>query len=298
MKTIIITGSDNNYFNHLFTLCKSLKIHNVLNEVDLGIFDAGLSNDQKKNISKYTNIFLEPKWNFKKNFKAENWKKLLTVRPFLKDYFPGYEIYIWMDADLISLSNNFISVIKKVFQDDQKELCICNENDNSYINSKKDKSFQKVFGKIYKMSGWVYKNNYKYFGSKEADKMLGKPLMNAGFFALKEESVIWEEWKEMYKNIVESNNDEYCLSMDQSTLNFTTYNNIDKVNFLDCKFNWLSKNCLPLIKNNKLCKPIFPYDEIEIIHNTSFDIDKLNFFYDFEKKKKVNKSLRNILEYI
>ena len=70
MKTIIITLSDNNYFNHLFTLCKSLKIHNVLNEVDLGIFDAGLSNDQK-NISKYTNIFLEPKWNFKKILKQK-----------------------------------------------------------------------------------------------------------------------------------------------------------------------------------------------------------------------------------
>tara|TARA_A100001015_G_C15021422_1_gene728173 strand:+ start:331 stop:1227 length:897 start_codon:yes stop_codon:yes gene_type:complete len=295
MKTIIITGSDSNYFNHLITLCDSLKIHKVLNDIDLGILDAGLNNDQKKTISKYTNIFVEPEWNFKKNFKAENWKKLLTVRPYLQNYFPGYENYIWMDADMIPLSNNFINVIIQVFQNHEKEICVCNENDNSYINSNKDKSFQKLFGKIYKMSGWVYKNNYKYFGSKEADRLLGKPLINAGFFALKSKSIIWEEWKEIYGNIVESNNDEYCLSMDQSSLNITSYNNIDKVSFLDCKFNWLNKNCLPIIKNNKFCKPTFPYDEIEIMHNTSFDIDKENLFYDFKSQKKINNSLRKLL---
>ena len=53
MKTIIITGSDRNYFNYLNLLCSSLKNKNIFLECDLGIFDAGLTEDQKK---KYLNI--------------------------------------------------------------------------------------------------------------------------------------------------------------------------------------------------------------------------------------------------
>ena len=48
MKTIIITGSDRNYFNYLNLLCSSLKNKNIFLECDLGIFDAGLTEDQKK----------------------------------------------------------------------------------------------------------------------------------------------------------------------------------------------------------------------------------------------------------
>ena len=294
MKTIIITGSDRNYFNYLNLLCSSLKNKNIFLECDLGIFDAGLTEDQKKKVLKYTDKIVEPDWNFEKNFEAKNWKKLLNVRPFLKNYFPGYDVYIWMDADMISLSNKFVRSIHQVFENTDKEICVCNEIDNSYINKEKDKSFKKIIGKFYKINGWVYKNNYKYLGSKIADKLLGKPLINAGFFALRAESLIWDVWKEIYKKIVENNNDEYCLSMDQSSLNSVLYNYLEKVNFFDTKFNWLNKNSLPIIKNKKFCKPLYPYEEIEIMHNTSFDIEKLHLFYNFDAKENINSSLNKL----
>ena len=82
--------------------------------------------------------------------------------------------------------------------------------------------------------------------------------------------------------------------MDQSSLNSVLYNYLEKVNFFDSKFNWLNKNSLPIIKNKKFCKPLYPYEEIEIMHNTSFDIEKLHLFYNFDTKEKINSSLKKL----
>ena len=295
MKIIIISGAESKYYEHLNLLCSFLKLNNVLTQSDFGILDTGLSYVQKKKFEKFTKKILRPNWDFKINFKTENWKKLLTVRPHLKKYLPGYDIYIWIDADMIPLSNNFLSSIIEVFKYSDKEICIVNEFDNSYITEKKNTSYKKIFNNIYKVGGWVFKNNHKYLGPNIADKLLGKPLMNAGFFAIKNKSNIWDEWKDIYGKIIEKHQEEYCLSMDQSSLNLVLYNCIKKVNFFDAKFNWLNKNSLPIIKNNRLCKPLYPYEKIEILHNTSFDINRLMFFQEFEKQEKINVSLDKIL---
>jgi hypothetical protein len=121
-------------------------------------------------------------------------------------------------------------------------------------------------------------------------------IMNTSFFAFKNKSTIWDEWANTYGKIIKKNQEEYCLSMDQSSLNLVLYNCLEKVNFLNSKFNWLNKNLLPIIKNNRLCKPLYPHKKIEILQSTSFDINKSKYFREFEKQNNINISLVNMFK--
>ena len=271
MSSIIISGSDNKYFSLLYNLCDNLKKKNILKKTDLGLFDVGLTDYQNKKLSNYTKKIIKPDWDCNISFNAAEWRKLLVVRPFLKKYFPNYDLYIWMDADTVPLSDNFLREINSV---KNKDIFICNEYDDCYLNNKKDSTYKKIFNNYYKIQGWVHKNNIKYLGKKVADNLLGKPLFNAGFYALRSKSLIWKKWQNIYCKIIDQGKDDYCLSMDQASLNQILYMNLNNVHIMNSKYNWLVKNSLPYIYKKNLCKPSFPYEKIEIIHFTCFAMTK------------------------
>jgi len=274
MKTAIITGSDKKYFYFLKNLVLSLNKSKCLNYADLCIFDVDLKKDQFFFLSKFANKIIKLDWSVQFNFKAEEWKKLLVVRPFIKDYFPGYSNYIWLDADTIVQDHNFLFIFNKICN--QNKLGIVSENSDFYTNNRPFGSFKKLFLNYYKARGWVIKNYVKFFGNAIAEKLFNKPLFNAGVFCMSSKSIIWNLWKRTFKKIILESNDEYCLNMDQASLNFVIYNNISELNVLDARFNWLVKNRIPLFDSKKKIYkiPFIPNDKISIIHFTQIDIKK------------------------
>ena len=296
MKTAIVTGSDKNYFHNLLNLCRSLDKTKVLDKITLCIFSIDLDEDQIKLLSSYTNNIKSPEWDFDLKFKAANWKKLLTVRPFLRDYFTGFNNYIWLDADTNVLSNNFI----KIFNDSSKlfELSIVPEYDISYLNFDKNNTFRNYFFNFYKIHGWSYKNNLKFFGKKYAEKLIEKPILNAGVFSMSTKSPFWDKWKDNYNFVIKNSTSEYSLNMDQASLNKVIYENINDVNFLNVKYNWLIKNKLPFLdENNNFFSTNFPFDKIEILHFTQINInDNFNFFHPANKINYKIDSFKNILK--
>ena len=300
MKTAIVSGANKNYFDHLLALCKSLKKNKIidnLNDVSICIFNIDFTDDQIIKLQEYSKNIISPKWDFKLKFKTQEWKKLLTARPFLIDYFPNFENYIWLDADTIVLDKNFVNFFSKSLV--RNDLNIIPELDASYINETLENSFKNVLKNFYVAKGWVYKNNLKYFGKKHAIKLLNKPLFNAGVYSLKKDSKIWDLWKEDYQKIVEKSNNDYCLNMDQASLNKIIYENIELVNIFNAKFNWLAKNSLPLIDDKfQLYTSSLPNEKISILHLTQIDKNKLFKFYNIEKNTYLESTFEKILKEI
>ena len=273
MKTAIISGCDNNYFYKYLNLYNSLVDNNCFEFADLCFVNISISEDNLKKISNKLNKIIEPKWDFILPFKTQEWKKILTIRPFLKDYFPGYDNYIWLDADTWVQDNNFINDFIKASS--LGKVSIVPELDINYEALKTEYSFKKIFHNLYLAKGWSYKNLKRYFDKKTLNKLHQKPILNAGVFAIPSNSVIWEKWKYEYKKIVENSSDDYCLNMDQSSLNKVLYNNLDLVNFFGSEYNYLIKNSLPVIdKNGDYCLKDFPFRKIKIIHMTQIEYEK------------------------
>ena len=110
----------------------SLYRSNSLKKVDLCILNVESRNDYLNELNEYIYKKHKTEFSLKLKFKdKENWHKLLTERPFIKDYFPGYEKYIWLDADTYVLQDEFIDNLDQATI--SKDIAIAPEINESYF---------------------------------------------------------------------------------------------------------------------------------------------------------------------
>ena len=288
-KICIVSGCDQNYFDLIKNLILSLKKSKSLDLADLCVFNINFNKRQLSFLKKYCSKIKKPNWDIKIKYPAKEWKKLLMCRPFIINYFKGYEQYIWLDADTFVQNNKFID---KFYTASKKgKISICTETDINYLNNQSNSNFKKIFFNIFKIKGWTYKNNKKYLNKKFAEFQIDKPLFNAGVFSIPKESKLWADWKNLYKKILLNAKNEYALNMDQASLNYCLYKNLSRVNIFDAKYNWLVKNKTPLIctKTNKYYSNQIPCEEISILHLTHIDYKKEIQFLSLNNKKILKK---------
>ena len=131
-KVAIFTGSGSDFYFKIENLIKSLKRFKSFYKADLFILDVGLKEEQKKKLSNYAKKIITPTDNFKFNFIIKNkWSRLYSSRPFIKNYAPGYETYIWIDSDIIVQKYQALIDLEKITRNGK--LGIVAESDNCYI---------------------------------------------------------------------------------------------------------------------------------------------------------------------
>ena len=99
--TIVVTSADSKFFELVQGTILSIREKPQGYSVDIGFFDVGLTPEQLQWMSQYVDYIVEPIWNYEPPDSSNypNYFKALLSRPFLPEYFPGYEVYIWIDAD-------------------------------------------------------------------------------------------------------------------------------------------------------------------------------------------------------
>ena len=99
---LIVSASNDAYLDLLDGMLGS--IGGRLADFDLGIIDLGLSDAGKDRIrARKTGVhFARAEWRrtFPGIDKAPEYKKVFVSKPFIPDIFPGYEDYVWVDADI------------------------------------------------------------------------------------------------------------------------------------------------------------------------------------------------------
>lgn len=290
-KNVIVTGSDKKYYPFLKNLVNSLIKSNSLDICDLCILDVEDNSQYLEELD--SKITKKKKANFNLNilFKdRQDWFKLLTERPFMKDYFPGYDKYIWMDADTEVLSNDGIKNIIDACED--KDLAIAPEINESYVFKSSKFGIKKIFKSYYKISGWSFKNYRKYFSDRIGEDLFFKPLFNNGIFCLKSTSKIWDLWKTEYQGALNKAKTSYGIKTDQLSLNKIIYENFEKISILDSTNNWLVSRSEKIKRiNNDFFTPSFPNRKINILHYTQLNFDD-NFIIEeknIEKKISIKK---------
>jgi len=287
-KIAIITGSDENYFPFLKNLVNSLNKYNCLDACDLCILDVENNSDYLNEIK--NQISKKEKANFSLNFKfkdKKNWFKLLTERPFMKDYFPGYKRYIWMDADTEVLSLDGIKNILKACE--HKDLAIAPEINESYVFKNNKFGIKKIFKSFYRISGWSFKNYKKYFSDNLGENLFFKPLFNNGVFCMDSKSEIWDLWKTEYQNALNKAETSYGIKTDQLSLNKIIYENFDKISILDSTNNWIISKSEKIKKiEENFYTPSFPNRKINILHYTNLSFSDTFIVEDNNVDKKIS----------
>ena len=265
-KTIIISATDDLYASLANDLYLSIKSRSYKNPFDLGLLDVGLSANSAAYFAGM-GIRVEKAESDIDYPARDYWEakrpglRTLTARPFLRRYFPGYDVYIWIDADAWVQTPEAIDVMSA-------EAAL---SPAIHLSCELDRCYTPFFesGKIWEtFAGW-YQGN---FPPDISASMILKPMLNAGVFAMRQDLPVWDAWAAIYaqslQNITELN--EKSFMADQLGLNILLYLHGLPCVLMPVHYNWLTYFALPKLDTatGLLVEPLPPYRPISHIHLT------------------------------
>ena len=182
-KNTIVTLADANYFPLLEELIQSIKRFKESEKVAICILDAGLTTEQKKNISNKVDDIKKAEWDIEvpgHKVKEKEWLKSQVSRAFLPKYFPNYEKYLWIDCDAWVNDWNSVELYFKACENGK--LGITQTIGPGYkITSK----VNWLVGKLAIIKSQNFKHAVKSkIGYEKARKLAFAPHINIGVFSL------------------------------------------------------------------------------------------------------------------
>jgi hypothetical protein len=271
-KNVIISLADSNYFLLLNELIDSIKRFKESEEIAICILDAGLTEDQKNKLLKKVDSVKPADWDIEvPDFKVrgKEWLKSQVSRAFLPKYFPGYEKYLWIDAD--AWVNSWYPIQLYFKGCNNGKLSIASSADRAYGRVLRAEWFFRSFARI-------KSQNYKHakssgFSEKIARQVALKPHLNIGAFALEANAPHWEVWQ---KNLRKALSSGKIWGSEQIAMNITIYYDGLDVEILPAYCNWTLIEVLKFDKKrNTLVEPYLPNHEIGIVHFAGKNNDKI-----------------------
>jgi len=263
-KNAIVSLADANYFPLLEELVNSIKRFSESENVAICILDAGLTEDQKKNLYKKVDIIKPAEWDIEVpqyKVRGKEWLKSQVSRAFLPKYFPEYEKYLWIDCD--AWVNDWES-IKLYFRACEKgKLGITQTMGPGYkITSK----VNWLIGKLAIIKSQNFKHAVKSkIGYDKARKLAFAPHINIGVFSLEKKSTAWSSWQNNLNKTLKAGN---IFGSEGLAINMSVYIDDLETEFLPLNCNWIASNLLPKYDDQEktFVEPYLPNHKIGIMH--------------------------------
>tara|TARA_Y100000816_G_scaffold118257_1_gene83004 strand:- start:65 stop:979 length:915 start_codon:yes stop_codon:yes gene_type:complete len=260
----IVTLADSNYFELLEELINSIKAHHQSKNISICVLDAGLTDQQVKNLKEKVYSIKKAEWDIKvpgyKVLKKE-WLKSQVSRAFIPKYFPEFEKYLWIDCDAWVNSWSAVELYFKAC--DNGKLGITQSIGPGYRIMSKVKW---LLGKV----AIIKSQNYKHAKASGIDdeisrKLAFAPHINIGVFSLEKNSKCWSVWQ---KNLEKTLSKGKVFGSEGLAINIAVYHDNVEVEFLPLKCNWITSHLLPKydISKDTFVEPYLPNETIGIIH--------------------------------
>ena len=294
-KNVIVSLADSNYFELLNELVDSIKSFEKSKDTAICILDAGLSEEQKNELSKKVDEIKSAEWDIEVSsfkVKGREWLKSQVSRAFLPKYFPNYEKYLWIDADAWVNSWETIELYFKGCE--KNKLSIASSADRAYGRVLRAEWFFGSFARI-------KSQNYKHakssgFSESIARQVALKPHLNIGVFALQASAPHWQIWQKNLKIALKAGK---IWGSEQIAMNIAIYHDEMDVEILPAYCNWTLIEALKFDeKRNTLVEPYLPNHEIGIVHFAGKNNDEIRNNKNFVSKiktledKMIEKKLR------
>ena len=295
----IVTLADSNYYDLLLELISSIKRFEQSKDISICLLDAGLTENQIKNLKSKVDIIKKAKWDIevpKIKVLGKEWLKSQVSRAFLPEYFPGFDKYLWIDCDAWVNSWDCIELYYKACN--QGKLGITQTVGPGYKILTK---VRWIFGKLALIKSQNFKHAKKSgFNDDISRKIAFAPHINIGVFSLEKNSECWKIWQENLKKALKAGN---VFGSEGLAMNISVYVNNVKAEFLPLTCNWIASNLLPKYNNetNSYVEPYLPNNKIGIMHlaagiwngNKDMRVNKeVKVEIETTQGKKIFKSLR------
>ncbi len=275
----IVCAADQNYFELLKGLINSIQDKPEGKSVPISVLDLGFTEDQIKWLDERIAHRVVPEWDFDvpPRFCAPSHFRALLARPFLPRYFPGYEVYHFIDAD--AWVQDWSAVELYVRAAWKGKLAITPQIDRAYnTNYKRSKRLGRT--QNFKSFKWSY-------GWKTADRLGRNPILNAGVFALASDAPHWSLWEEAIDKALNRFTvfprkgwpHLHFKLLEQTALNYVVFGDLAPAALLPATCNWFCALAAPMIdaETTSLVEPNEPYAPLGIIHLAGEDFQNKEF---------------------
>ncbi|MGI9449132.1 MAG: hypothetical protein ACR2QH_00500 [Geminicoccaceae bacterium] len=260
MRLAVITGADSVYFDLMHELLRTLSAADIDLDYALCVLDFGLLPEQTALAERYGAAVKCPKWRFDAPDALKTDANLsYATRPLLPHCFPGYDIYLWLDADISVQDGRFISTFVEAALEGR--LAIAEEVDPCYRLEP------------YALK-WQIGNAFRCFGFRGGLALCrGRPI-NSGVFALRSDAPHWSKWQERYQQAIDHT---HRANLDQHALMAALYLDEMPCHYLNSTYNWICGRSQPLWDEARqvFCRPHAPFEKINVLHLAGREKNKL-----------------------
>jgi hypothetical protein len=267
---ILISAANDKYIPYLSATLASLQP--IIMHYDVGIYDLGLSESSKNALSALCDgrvTFVDPQWcrPVPNQDTLPSYKKVFLAKAFIPDFFPNYQGYVWIDADMWFPQPSAIE--DYIAASDKTGFAVSYECHPSYETILKYRTLS-VFGKTFVKGTKSYKFNkiHRYFGLSSALKWGLTPVMNSGIFCIRHDSAAWKHWQHKILTADLSKEGKRTQICDQTCLDIGTKEAGLLPTPMPATHNWCVELARPLLcsKTKALLDPMFPHSPIKVVH--------------------------------
>ncbi len=266
MSFVIITAADAHYFELVQGAIRSVREKPQGQTVAIGFVDLGCTDEQLQWLQQTVTFIQRVDWEFEfpgQNTAPEHLKGLL-VRPFLPKYFPGFEQYLWLDAD--AWVQDWTAIELYIQGAARRGLAVVPEL---------ERSSPREYGMLPKFWEWAA---YKYqlaYGEDIGRELCSYPMLNAGVFALRHDAPHWQVWADCLKQGLQQS----TALIDHLALNLAVYGYglFEQTEILPSWCNWTCHYCgLPAWNSEtaQFVEPYLPHTPIGILHLTDRKLER------------------------
>ncbi|HTV46645.1 MAG TPA: hypothetical protein VMF05_15135 [Stellaceae bacterium] len=252
---LIVSAADRAYFPLLCDTVSS--IQELRPDAAIGILDIGLDHEQREWLAARVTHLVQPGWDldFPGRERIAEARKAQFARPFLPRHFPGYDTYLWIDAD--AWVQDWGAIELYVAAAATGRLAITPEIDRAYKRH-------------YKRPKWLgmtlaWKNYREAFGWRIADRLGRNPMVNCGVFALRGDAPHWQIWARIMTRVAQRTR---FFFVEQTALNYAIFAEHVPVDFLPAYCNWMPGDAAPAFDADRglFVEPYSPHQPIGIMH--------------------------------
>lgn len=255
-RIVVTTTSDAKYFPLLRDMLTSLdavtRAGGGAAEFDLAFIDLGVDAAQRDWLAARDAQFVTPRPHFGLTREQIPTREMaFLLRPFLPEYLPGYDIYVWIDSDIwFQSADAFEDLLRGAAT---KGMAIVHESERAYRLQ-------------LWLLAWTAKHFVKGYGALRGARLLTRTHVNAGLFAIAADAPHWDAWARRYAAAIKRTGK--LTPHDQFALNQAIHQDRLPTAFLPPTDNWICDRGVPMWNDalGRFCAPYAPHAPISAMH--------------------------------
>ncbi|MCC7271427.1 MAG: hypothetical protein IT561_02085 [Alphaproteobacteria bacterium] len=263
-RSIVVTGCDQRQVPLAHGLLQSMSRAGVHQRHAIGFIDAGIGDAQRAILPRSRVAIGKCDWDFDfptRGELAENAPGLRTLvgKLRMRELFPGYDVYVWLDADTWVQDGRAVDTI--VAAAGRHGLAAAFEIDRAYLQGRLDWRMWTKYQRWYQIA----------FPGDVGRYMDLKPMLNVGVYGIAGDAPHWAVWDWLYRAALARQTDVTTGAVfmsDQLSLNVAVHYHRLPMAVLPATFNWLCHLARPVWNPARrlLCEPAPPYEPLRIVH--------------------------------